>query len=186
MIIVSSYLKGEKWQITLLFNPGNMISDFFSLFWSSSPAPNRPPCAHRKIACHKFLRQQQFPAHGSGCEGVGGWFWEWLVMWEGWRSSAVLVGKMWLERFAMVEKNYGSLKVLNNSFENWWIQWSLWTAGLNTDDINGSQDIKGKALKTSKDSMVLLLVNQTYQIKSAHPQLTSSHQLISTIPRKLR
>jgi hypothetical protein len=31
-IIVSSYLKGEKWQITLLFNPGNMISDFFLSF----------------------------------------------------------------------------------------------------------------------------------------------------------
>lgn len=31
MIIVSSYLRGEKWQITLLFNPGNMILDFYSL-----------------------------------------------------------------------------------------------------------------------------------------------------------
>lgn len=50
MIIVSSYLKGEKWQITLLFNPGNMISpdsflsarplsrhDFGSSFFCCSP-----------------------------------------------------------------------------------------------------------------------------------------------------
>lgn len=36
MIIVSSYLKGEKWQITLLFNPGNMISQIsFSLVSSA-------------------------------------------------------------------------------------------------------------------------------------------------------